>query len=77
MNNGIRKTLALLGILMIGDAVAYASGPKRYIRLWSWEKGPRWYKRMMEAASNRRLGALLGTTEAIMGLGALRLAERA
>jgi hypothetical protein len=77
MNSGVRRTLALLGVLMIGDAAAYALGPKRYVRVWSWAKAPRWYKRMMEAASNKRLGALLGTTEAIIGLGAIRLAERA
>ncbi len=76
MSNGTRRALGVLGVAMIGDVVAYALGPKRYVRLWAWPKGPRWYQRILDVSANKRSGIVLGVFQAAIGLEVLRLAER-
>jgi hypothetical protein len=39
--------MSAIGILVIGKSVALALDPIRYVRIWSFQHSPHWYRRMV------------------------------
>lgn len=71
------KTLSALGIVALGDAVAFAVGPAGHVRVWSFRHEPIWYARMnaMLLARPRRAW-LAAALELAAGLALVTVAQR-
>lgn len=72
-----RKLLSTLGILMLGDSVAYLISHERHVRVWAWRGGPNWYRKLEQLGADRRSGLLLTAAEVIARLMLVRSAQRA
>lgn len=71
------KVLSSVGMLAIGDALAFALSPTKHVRVWSFRREPRWYRRMTaDALESRKRAFAMVAVELAAGLGLSAAAQR-
>lgn len=50
MKSIVAKVMSTIGMLAIGDAIAFVLGGPGHVRVWSFRHSPRWYRQMSKAA---------------------------
>ena len=72
-----RMAGSVMGMLMLGDAVAYMASPRGHLQVWRWRGAPGWYARFERRARRSRWAGLpLVSLEVLAALGLLRSVER-
>jgi len=70
------KLVSLLGMLTLGDALAFALSPRGHENVWRFKREPGWYKRMIAGVlRSRSRAAGVAAVELGVGVG-LALASR-
>ena len=72
-----RRALTVIGMTLVADGVVFVTNPSGQIRLWSGERAPIWYGRMMSFFAKRvSLCRTLAATELLAGAALLIRAAR-
>ncbi len=72
-----KKALSTLGMLAVGDSVAFGLAPRRHLHVWSFVSAPRWYRRFERAATRSRASSLAFALAGLgIGIGLVLLAQR-
>jgi hypothetical protein len=69
----MKRSMELLAMLMIGDGVLAAIGPRRHVTLWmSRGSTSRWNRRLSWFAEHRGATRAIGVTELVVGFALAR-----
>jgi len=73
----VRKALAARGVVFIGDSLGAMIGGGRYVKIWSSERAPAGYRKMLDRFTrDRTLRLGVSAAELASGLGLLTLASK-
>lgn len=72
-----KRALTLVGMTLVADGAVFVTNPAAQIRLWSSERAPAWYRRVMRLfAKHVSLCRALAATELLTGTALLLRAGR-
>lgn len=77
MRSATRKSLSALGMLAVGDALAFAVNPREHVRVWTFRRAPAFLDRVGSALTATRARVLAAAgVELAIGVALLSLARK-